>query len=401
MKLPLIFLLTTVAIDAMGIGLILPVMPDLITEISGRGLSGAAVWGGVLATSFAAMQFLFAPFLGALSDCYGRRPILLGTLLLMVVDYAVMGLTHSLVVLLIARLIGGFAAATQSTAFAAMADLSPPEKRASSFGLIGAAFGLGFVLGPSIGGVLGEFGTRAPFWAAAVLSALNALLGLLAFPETAAPEDRQPFRWSEANPFGAFKLVATVPGIRLGLAIMFLYHVAFAVYPSVWSFFGQAQFGWGPALIGISLGIFGLSFAAVQAGVIRVMLKYFDESGAVVFGLSCCALAFAIIPFLENGSTALMLVPIAALGGTFGPAMTGMMSQSLTRNRQGALQGVLSSTAALATIVSPMMMTAVFAYATAPERTSPMPGAPFLVSLALVLIGLTLFLTRPKPEMIT
>jgi len=173
----------------------------------------------------------------------------------MVVDYAVMGMTHSLVVLLIARIIGGFASATHSTAFAAMADLSPPEKRSAAFGLIGAAFGLGFVLGPTIGGLLGEFGTRAPFWAAAVLAALNTILGLLAFPETIKPENRRRFRLREANPFSAFLIMTRVPGIRRGLAIMFLYHVAFAVYPSVWAFFGHAQFGWSSAIIGTTIAI--------------------------------------------------------------------------------------------------------------------------------------------------
>jgi MFS transporter, DHA1 family, tetracycline resistance protein len=394
LRLPVLFLLITVAIDAMGIGLILPVMPDLIEEVSGRGLSGAALWGGVLGTVFAAMQFLFAPLLGALSDTYGRKPILLGTLALMVVDYAVMGMTHSLVVLLIARIIGGFASATHSTAFAAMADLSPPEKRSAAFGLIGAAFGLGFVLGPTIGGLLGEFGTRAPFWAAAVLAALNTILGLLAFPETIKPENRRRFRLREANPFSAFLIMTRVPGIRRGLAIMFLYHVAFAVYPSVWAFFGHAQFGWSSAIIGTTLGAFGLSFAFVQAGVIRLLLRRFGESGTVVFGLLCAAIAYALIPFLDNTRTVLALIPLAALGGTFGPAMQGMMSQSLGDDRQGALQGLLTSTAALAAAVSPIMMTSVFAAFTAPERADPFPGAPFLVSLGLIVVALTLFLTR-------
>ncbi|GAA4225473.1 DHA1 family tetracycline resistance protein-like MFS transporter [Sagittula marina] len=395
LQLPVVFLLVTVAIDAMGIGLILPVMPDLISEVSHRGLSGAAVWGGVLATAYAMMQFLFAPFLGALSDAVGRRRILLATLGLMVVDYVVMAMTNDLTVLLIARIIGGFAAATHSTAFAAMADLSPPEKRTQSFGLIGAAFGLGFVLGPTIGGLLGEFGTRAPFWLAGALAAANTLLGLAAFPETHKQENRRPFNLREANPFGAFKALSRMPGITRGMSIMFLYHVAFAVYPAVWSFFGHARFGWSASIIGISLGIFGLSYAAVQAGIIRLLLRWFGEGGTAVFGLLCAGTAFALIPFIDNGMTVLALTPVAAMGGTLGPAMQGMMSRSLTPDRQGALQGVLSSTAALASVVSPLIMTSVFAAYTAPGR-DPFPGAPFLVSLALIFVALGLFLTREK-----
>lgn len=397
LRLPVVFLLITVAIDAMGIGLILPVMPDLIGEVSHRGLSGAAMWGGVLATVYAMMQFLFAPFLGTLSDAVGRRRVLLVTLGLMVIDYVVMAMTDNLTVLLIARIIGGFAAATHSTAFAAMADLSPPDKRTQSFGLIGAAFGLGFVLGPTIGGLLGEFGTRAPFWLAGGLAAANTLLGLWAFPETHPEENRRAFNWREANPFGAFRAMSKMPGIKRGLSIMFLYHVAFAVYPAVWAFFGHARFGWGSAIIGISLGIFGLSYAAVQAGIIRLLLRWFGEGGTALFGLLCAALAFALIPFIDHGMTVLALTPIAAMGGTLGPAMQGMMSRSLTPDRQGALQGVLSSTAALASVVSPLLMTSVFSAYTAPGR-DPFPGAPFLVSLALVLMALMLFLGgRPRP----
>lgn len=393
MRLPVVFLLVTVAIDALGIGLILPVMPDLVGEVSHRGLSGAAMWGGVLATVYAMMQFLFAPFLGTLSDAVGRRWVLLSTLSLMAVDYVVMAVTHSLPILLLARTIGGFAAATHSTAFAAMADLTPPEKRAASFGLIGAAFGLGFVLGPTIGGLLGEFGPRAPFWLAAALAAANTVLGLWAFPETNPPENRRPFRWREANPFGAFRALSKLPGVRRGLIILFLYHVAFAVYPAVWAFFGHARFGWSAAVIGISLGIFGISYAAVQAGVIRLLLRWFGEAGTATIGLVCAGVAFALIPFVEDGMLVLALTPIAAMGGTLGPAMQGMMSASLSDDRQGALQGVLTSTAALASVVSPLVMTSVFSAYTAPGRET-FPGAPFLVSLALVVAALALLLTR-------
>jgi DHA1 family tetracycline resistance protein-like MFS transporter len=389
-----VFLLITVMIDAMGIGLILPVMPGLIEEVSGRGLSGAAIWGGILATAFAAMQFLFAPLLGALSDTYGRKPVLIWALAIMVIDYAVMGLTHSLVMLLIARLLGGMASATHSTAFAAMADLSPKEKRATGFGLIGASFGLGFVLGPTIGGVLGEFGTRAPFWMAAGLAAFNVIFGLLAFPETTTEATRRPFNRREANPFGAFKTLSREPGLRRGFAIMFLYHTAFGVYPSVWAFFTEARFGWSPALTGISLGVFGISFAFVQGGLIRILLKYLGEPGVVKFGLVMAALAFLTIALTPWGMVVLAMTPLAALGGAFAPALQGMMSKVIADDRQGALQGVLSSTAALAMAVSPLLMNSVFAHFTKPQMDAQFAGAPFVVSLLLVLAALVLFTTR-------
>ncbi len=396
MRLPMLFLMLTVMIDSMGIGLIVPVMPDLLKEVSGEGISGAALWGGVLSSLFAVMQFLCAPFLGALSDTYGRRPILLGTLVIIVIDYVVMATTMSLLVLILARMAGGMASATQSAASAAMADLTTPEKRAQGFGLIGAAFGLGFVLGPLMGGFLGEWGSRAPFWAAAGLAALNILLGLLVFPETTTKETRRPFRWSEANPFGAFRALSQLPGVGRGLAIYFLYNLAFAVYPSIWSFFGEARFGWGPSMIGLSLGLFGLSMAVVQGALIQPMIQRLGQPGTVVFGLSFAALAFFAIPLVPWSVAVLVLTPLAAVGGAFAPALTALMSETFGPQRQGALQGLLTSTAAIAMVISPLLMTRVFASFTAAERAVPFPGAPFILSFALAMAALVLFLTRER-----
>ncbi|CUH75164.1 MFS transporter [Tropicibacter naphthalenivorans] len=394
MRLPVIFLMMTVAIDAMGIGLIIPVMPDLIQEVSGGGLSTAALWGGVLATIFAVMQFLCAPFLGHLSDIYGRRPVLLITLAVVVVDYMVMGLAGTLALLVIARALGGAATATQSTASAAMADLHPPDQRAHGFGLIGAAFGLGFVIGPLFGGLLAELGTRAPFWAAAGLCALNWLLGLLVFPETVTEKTRA-FSLSRANPFGAFYALSKLPGLTQSLLTIFLYHLSFAVYPLVWAYFGTARFGWTPGLIGVSLGVFGVSMAVVQAGLIRLLIRRMGEAGTALFGLIFLAIAFTATAFVPTGAIALALIPLAALGGTFGPAVSAMLSQRIGAKRQGELQGVLSATAAVAMIVAPLLMTTTFAWFTAPERAAPFAGAPFVLALGLTLIALALFLTRP------
>lgn len=396
MRLPVLFLLLTVMVDSMGIGLILPVLPDLITEVSGQDLSRAALWGGVLSTVYAFMQFLCAPLLGALSDTYGRRPVLLITLAIMVVDYVVLAVAGTLWLLVLARLVGGIAAATQSAASAAMADLSSPGERAQGFGLIGAAFGIGFVLGPTLGGLLGEFGSRAPFWAAGALATLNLLIGLAFFPETVTPENRRRFDIRAANPLGAFRALARLPGLQRSLAILFLYHLAFAVYPSVWAFFTQARFGWSAGMTGLSLGLFGISMAVVQGWLIRPVLARLGERGTAVYGLVFSALGLAAIGLVTSGTLALCLVPLTALGAVFAPALQALMSQRVGPDRQGLLQGVLGSTAAVAMVIAPMIMTTVFSVFTAPGRTTPFPGAPFILSLGLVLLALALFVSRRR-----
>ncbi|WP_291735607.1 MFS transporter, partial [Leisingera sp. F5] len=220
-------------IDAMGIGLIMPVMPGLITEVQGGSLAQAAVWGGVLSTVFAVMQFLFSPILGSLSDAVGRRPVLLVSLFVMALDYLIMALAGTMWLLLLGRVLGGITAATHSTAGAYIADISPAEKKAANFGLLGAAFGAGFVLGPLTGGLLGELGTRAPFYAAAVLVLANFALGWFVMGETVQDKNRRPFEWRRANPFGAFRAVARIPGIKPLLWVYFLYSVAIYVYPAI------------------------------------------------------------------------------------------------------------------------------------------------------------------------
>lgn len=400
-RLPTVFLLATVTLNSMGIGLIIPVMPDLIREVSGETLSNAALIGGVLSTVYAAMQFLFSPFIGRMSDAYGRRPILLGNLTIMVLDYVVMAFANTLWMLLLARMVGGFASATQATASAAIADLSEPGKRARGFGMVGAAFGMGFVFGPVLGGFLGEFGSRAPFWVAAILSGGGALLGLIVFPETLKPENRRSVTWRGVNPFGAFRALGRLPGVRRALVIYFLYNVAFGVYPAIWSFYGQAGFDWSPAMVGFSLGAFGVSFAVVQGGLMGVILRHLGERGTATFGLCFSGLAFLSLGLVTSGTLALMLTPLAALGGAFAPAHQAIMSQRLGPDEQGALQGVLASTVAVSMMVSPFLMSKVFSIYTAPDRLVPFPGAPFLVALALTVVAITLFLWPGQKRAVT
>lgn len=392
MPLPVVFILITVLIDAMGVGLIIPVMPELIKEVTGGDLSQAALWGGVLSTVFAVMQFLFGPVLGNLSDRFGRRPVLLTSLAVLALDYMIMALAGALWLLLIGRVVGGITAATQATANAYMADISEPGKKAQNFGLIGAAFGLGFVIGPLMGGVLGEYGTRAPFWAAGALAAANGIFGYFVLRETVTDAIRRPFEWRRANPLGAFRSLGKLPGIHRGLAIFFLYQVAFMVYPATWAYFGMAKFGWSPGMVGLSLGLFGIMMALVQGWLIRRILAWLGERGTVIYGLVFDVAAFGAIAFAPNGTVALILTPLAALGAVITPALQGLLSQTVANDQQGELQGALTSAGALAMILSPLAMTSVFAMFTAPDASVYFPGAPFILSLVLILVALVVFL---------
>ena len=391
-RLSVTFILITVLLDAMGIGLIIPVMPDLIQEVNGAGLATAALWGGVLSTAFAVMQFLFGPVLGGLSDRYGRRPVLLVSLVVMSLDYLVMAVAGSIWLLLVGRVVGGITAATQSTAAAYMADISRPEEKAANFGLIGAAFGVGFVFGPLLGGFLGEYGTRAPFYAAAGLAALNAVFGWAILTETVTDSIRRPFSWARANPLGTLKVLGKLPGIGPLLVVYFLYQVAFSVYPAIWSFFGQERFDWTPAMIGLSLGLFGIMMAIVQGGLIRVVLRVLGERGSVIYGHVFDVAAFLALAFVTSGTVALILTPLAALAGVITPALQGIMSKAVGDDQHGELQGALTSVSALAMILSPMVMTSTFAAFTASSAPIYMPGAPFILSACLMAAALAVFL---------
>ena len=398
MRLPIIFILITVVLDSMGIGLIMPVMPDLIQEVEGSGLSDAAVWGGILATIFAAMQFLFGPTVGNLSDRFGRRPVLLISLVIMSFDYVLMAVAGTIWLLIIGRIIGGITAATQSTSAAYMADISKPEEKAANFGLIGAAFGVGFVLGPLLGGVLAEYGTRAPFWAASLLAAANAVFGYFVLPETVTDRIRRPFEWRRANPLGAFTNIGALPGLKRLMLITFVYTVAFFVYPGVWAYFGAERFDWSPGMIGLSLGIFGIGIAVVQGLLMKPILNLIGERKAVILGLAIDVLAFVLLGFVTNGWIALALTPLTALGSIAGPALQGIMSRTASDDQQGELQGAVTSINAVATIIAPLIVTQTFWYFTAPQNPYYLPGAPFLLSALLTGFCIMVFVQTPRPQ---
>lgn len=391
-NLALSFILLTVLIDAMGIGLIFPVMPDLMTEVTGDSLAGAALWGGALATAFAVMQFLCGPVVGNLSDHFGRRPVLLVSLAVMAVDYVVMALAQSVWLLLAGRIVAGITAATHGTANAYVADISAPDDRARRFALIGAAFGLGFVAGPMLGGLLAVIDHRAPFWAAAALAAANFLFGLVVLPESLSADLRRPFSLKRANPLSSFAAIRHLPGLKALLAVSFVYALTFNVWPAIWSYFGKAAFGWDARWIGISLAIFGISMALAQATLMQPMISRFGERRTALFGMGAEVATYGFYAFVQSGFWALVFTPLSALGGVTGPALQAMMSRATPKTQQGELQGINASLNALAMILTPLVMTGIFGLFTGAASPVYWPGAPFLLSALMMLGALVLFL---------
>ncbi len=396
MRMPVYFIFITVVLDSMGIGIIMPVMPDLIQEVGNFDLSQAALWGGMLTVVYAINQFVFSPTVGGLSDAYGRRPVLLIALFIMSLDYLVMALAQSMWLLFLGRFIGGITAATQSTAAAYMADISTGKDKAKNFGLLGAAFGVGFILGPLLGGLLAEYGSRAPFYAAAALAFANMLFGYFVLPESVDKKNRRSFDWRRANPFGAFMQMKKLPGLMPMLMVYLLLSIAFFVYPAIWAFFGRAQFGWDARMVGISLAAYGFGIVIVQGGLIGTILKRFGEKITAIFGMCMHLLTFLVYPWMTETWHVFAFMPISVFSAVAMPALQGLLSNSVADNTQGELQGALSSLTAIATIISPFVMTRVFSYFTQAQTPVYLPSAPFLLSAVSVLLALFLF-SRWKP----
>lgn len=391
-RLPVLFILITVTLDAMGIGLILPVMPDLIREVRGASLADAALWGGMLSAVYAVMQFGFSPLIGNLSDRFGRRPVLLVSMAVMALDYVVMAVAGTIWLLFAGRIVAGITAATHSTALAYMADITDGSKRAQNFGLISAGFGMGFILGPVIGGLLGGLDPRAPFVAAACLAAANFAFGWFVLPESLPPERRRAFDLKRANPAGALKAVRKLPGVGALLAVMLAYQIANFTYPAVWAYYTQGAFGWDTHMVGLSLAAYGVAIAVVQGGLIRAILPRLGEGRAVFWGLilnTGCLLAYGLA---NQGWMIWVLIPISAVGAIVAPAMQGVMSRAAGADQQGELQGVLSSISALSMILSPLMMTQAFFWFTREGADPRLPGAPFLLGAVLMGGALLIYL---------
>ncbi|MEM9706298.1 MAG: TCR/Tet family MFS transporter [Pseudomonadota bacterium] len=399
----ILFIFITVLINMTGFGVIVPVMPQLIMEITGGTLAEAAAWGGYLSLSYASVQFIFMPVLGGLSDRFGRRPVILVSLVAYTVDFLVMAVAPTMTILLVARLLAGGFAATFSTANAYIADVSPPEKRAANFGLMGAAFGVGFVIGPALGGLVGEyFGPRAPFFTVAALGAINFVYGFFVLPETLKPENKRAFDWRRANAFGSFLQFRKYPIVLPIAGALFLYQIAHWSFPSVWAYFSEARFGWSPAQIGWSLVVVGLTSGAVQGGVTRYAVQTFGEARAAIFGIAVATTTFIGFAYVSTGLAVYVLIAIAAFASMTEPAMNGILSRTIPPDAQGELQGAVSAVSSLAMIIGPLFMTQTFAAFSNPGveatlfgQSIPisadinMPGAPFF--LAAVLTGLAIF----------
>ena len=395
-RLALSFILITVTLDAIGIGLIFPVMPDLIESVTGEGLATAALWGGVLATSYAVMQFIFGPVIGSLSDWYGRRPVLLLSLAVMAFAYLCMALAPNIWILVGARLLAGIAAATHATATAFIADITPAKDRGRRFGLIGACFGIGFVLGPLIGGLVASIDTRAPFYAAGAMALANLVLGMIVLPETVTDRTRRTFTWARGNPVGALRAVSKLPSLKRPLITFLLIALAMNVYPSIWAFYGKARFDWDTKMIGYSLGLYGLSFGLGQAFLVGPLINRFGEHRAAHIGMWVDVTTLTALGLVTSGTLALILTPITALGGVVTPALQAILSLHTPDNAQGELQGVLSSLNAISMIVAPLVMTMTFATFTAPNAPIFSPGAPFLLAAILMVAAILLHVAKPR-----
>ena len=394
-KLPIFVIFITVVLDSMGIGIIIPVMPALFAEVTGtEKISDIAIWGGLLASTFALMQFIFGPILGALSDRYGRKPILLLALFVMAAYYLLMGFAQTLWLLFLGRLIGGITAATHATANAYMADISSPEEKAARFGMLGAGFGLGFVLGPLIGGLLGEWGPRAPFFAAAMLAAANGVLCYFVLEESLKTKNRREFMWYRANPIGAILDLRKFEGIYSLLLVFLLFTIGTSIYAAIWPFFTVERFSWSPGMIGISLTIYGVCFAIVQGVLVRPAIKIWGEKKTIIIGFCFEFSAMVTFAFLTDGKILIILIPLASLGVLAQPAIQAILSKSVGDDRQGAIQGVASSLNAIAMVITPITMTWILAVFSDKTAKYYFPGMPFLFSALMVLLCLFIISRR-------
>ena len=396
------FILVTVLLDSIGFGIILPVLPGLIMDVTGEPLANAARYGGWLLFVYAVTQFFSAPVLGNLSDRFGRRPVLLLSLLAMGCDYLLMGWAPTLGWLFLGRLIAGISASTYGIANAFIADTYAPEDRARNFALLGAAFGVGFIVGPVIGGLLGEFGPRAPFYAAAGLAFTNVVYGFLVLPESLKQENRRAFDWKRANPLGTFNQLWRYP-VVLGLVFAyFFYMMGHHSLPSVWSYFAIEKFDWSSRDIGFSLGAVGVCMIVVQAWLIRYVLDRFGTERTAYIGLVATILSFVGYALVPYGWMIYGVIVLGAAQGFVAPSVQALMSGRIPPDAQGELQGALASVSSLVSILSPPFMTQTFAYFSAGGAPLYFPGAPFIAAALFTLLGLIAFMRAlvgvAKPE---
>lgn len=384
------FIFVTLVIDVIGFGIIIPVVPDLIMELIDGEVSDASVYGGFLTFSYAIMQFICSPILGGLSDQYGRRPVLLISLFGFAIDYLLVAWAPTIAWLFLARIISGISGASMTTASAYIADISKPEKRAQNFGLIGAAFGIGFIIGPVIGGFLGEYGTRVPFIAAAALTLLNCIYGYFILPESLDAEHRRSFSWKRANPLGSLFQLKKYPIIIGLISALFFVHFAAHSTQSIWTFYTKLKFGWDPKMIGLSLGFVGLMVGLVQGVLIRRIIPLIGERKGIYYGLSLYLLGFTLFAFATDSWMMFVFSIPYAFSGLSGPSMQSIMTKQVSSNAQGELQGAITSVISLTAAIAPPVMTGLFYHFTNENAVVFFPGAPFLLGALLTMVSIFL-----------
>lgn len=394
----LLFIFITLLIDVMGIGIIIPVLPKLIMNMEHCTIERANIIGGGMMFIFSLMQFVFSPLLGALSDRYGRRPVLLLSLFGFGIDYLFLGFAGTITLLFVGRLIAGITGASFTVAGAYIADISPPEKRAQNFGIIGAAFGLGFIAGPAIGGLISGFGDRVPFFVAAGLALLNWLYGYFVLPESLKPENRRKFEWKRANPVGALIQLVTKPMVARIAIIFFLINLAGQSLPMCWSYFAIEKFAWSEKGIGLSLAFVGICVAIVQGGLTRVIIPKIGEKRAVIWGTFFAMIGMIGIAFAWEGWMLFVATIPLALGGLNGPSLQSLASKEIASNEQGELQGILTSVMSVTAILGPWLFPWLFSTFSAGFNGIVMPGAPYLCAAFLQFCALTYawFLLRKR-----
>ncbi len=371
-------------IDAIGIGIVFPIMPDLMARVGAGDLAQGSFWAGILMAAYAGAQFLFAPIVGSLSDAYGRRPVLLVALALLAVDYAIMALAGTLWLLIVGRTLAGLAGATYITATAYIADISSPAERAARFGLIGAAFGIGFVIGPALGGIAATWHITAPFWVAAGMSALNFLLGLFILPESLKPENRRPFGARDLNPFGTILSAFRVTGLAIPLICIAVFEFANMAYVTLWAFWGREMFGWTTLVIGLTLSAYGVLIAVVQGALLPRMVAWLGETRLAIWGIALASVTFMGFGFANAAWMVLFLLPLSAMTDLVPPTLTALSANSVDEDRQGMVQGVIASLSSLSAVLAPLVFTPMFGVFISGDLGIYLPGAPFLFSALLV-----------------
>lgn len=374
------FILITILLDVIALGIVIPVFPTLITSFLGGNTPRAAQIYGLFGAAWALMQFLFSPAVGALSDRIGRRPVVLMSNLGLGIDYILMAMAPTVWWLFVGRIISGITAASISAGSAYIADVTPPERRAAAFGYIGAAFGLGFVLGPALGGVLGSIDPHLPFWVAGILSLVNFAYGFFVLPESLPKDRRRPFVWSRANPVGSLKLLRSHREL-FGLAsVHFLHSLAHNALPSVFVLYTTYRYGWNARTVGLTLAGFGVATVLVQSTLVKRVVAALGERRTMLLGLLCAVIFFTIYGLAPTGEIFWFGTAIAALWGFYGPASQGLMTQRVTATEQGQLQGAIASIQGITGLIGPVLFTATFAYAISPERELHAPGTPMLLA---------------------